>query len=97
MLLTKTALKAELRKAIIAMKREEQATGKVCLPLRKHFPYLLKTLRQHFKLSQSSFAALMGMSVRTLQEWEQGRKVPSGPARALIKVAQKHAEVFVDT
>lgn len=45
-------------------------------------------------LSQASFAALMGVSVRTLQDWEQGRREPSGAARTLIKVARLHPEVL---
>jgi putative transcriptional regulator len=45
-------------------------------------------------LSQSAFAKLLGVSVRTLQEWEQGRKVPSGAAATLLKVASRHPEVL---
>lgn len=45
-------------------------------------------------LSQASFAALMGVSVRTLQDWEQGRREPSGAAKTLIKVAKLHPEVL---
>lgn len=45
-------------------------------------------------LSQQEFAELMGISKRTLQEWEQGRRVPTGAARTLIKVAIKHPEVL---
>ena len=45
-------------------------------------------------LSQSQFAALMGVSVRTLQDWEQGRRQPSGAARTLIRVAERHSEVL---
>lgn len=45
-------------------------------------------------LSQSQFAALMGVSVRTLQDWEQGRRQPSGAARTLIKVAERYPEVL---
>lgn len=43
--------------------------------------------RKKTGLSQSQFAALMGVSVRTLQEWEQGRKQPSGAARTLLAIA----------
>ena len=46
------------------------------------------------KLSQVQFAALMGVSVRTLQEWEQGRREPSGAAKTLLRVAQSHPEVL---
>ncbi len=45
-------------------------------------------------LSQKDFARLMGVSVRTLQEWEQGRKIPSGAAATLLKVAARHPEVL---
>jgi len=46
------------------------------------------------RLSQSQFAALMGVSVRTLQEWEQGRRRPSGAAQTLLRVALAHPEVL---
>jgi len=45
-------------------------------------------------LSQATFAKLLGVSVRTLQEWEQGRKAPSGAAITLLKVAARHPEVL---
>jgi len=45
-------------------------------------------------LSQAAFARLLGVSVRTLQEWEQGRKMPSGAAATLLKVASRHPEVL---
>ena len=45
-------------------------------------------------LSQSAFAALLGVSVRTLQDWEQGRREPSGAAKTLIKVAERHPEIL---
>jgi putative transcriptional regulator len=45
-------------------------------------------------LSQSQFAKLLGVSVRTLQEWEQGRKHPSGAAKTLLKVAQRHPYIL---
>lgn len=45
-------------------------------------------------LSQAQFAVLMGVSVRTLQEWEQGRRHPSGAAKTLLRVAAAHPEVL---
>lgn len=45
-------------------------------------------------LSQASFASLLGVSVRTLQDWEQGRREPSGAAKTLIKVARLHPEIL---
>ncbi len=53
-------------------------------------------LRARFKLSQSKFAALLGISVDTLQNWEQGRREPDGPARVLLRVAAAHPEALLD-
>jgi putative transcriptional regulator len=47
-------------------------------------------VREGTGLSQSQFARLLGVSVRTLQEWEQGRRAPSGAARTLILIAAKN-------
>jgi putative transcriptional regulator len=56
----------------------------------------VKKIRENYKLSQAEFAALMGISVRTLQNWEQGRREPEGAARVLLQVAAKHPEVIWD-
>ncbi len=45
-------------------------------------------------LSQTAFAALMGVSARTLQDWEQGRRQPTGAAKTLLLVAERHPEVL---
>ena len=45
-------------------------------------------------LSQSAFALLLGVSVRTLQDWEQGRREPSGAAKTLLRVAERHPEIL---
>lgn len=50
--------------------------------------------RHRASLSQAQFAALLGVSKRTLQEWEQGRRQPSGAARTLFKIAERHPEVL---
>ena len=47
-------------------------------------------------LSQARFAQLLGVSVRTLQDWEQGRRVPSGAARTLITIAAKNPKALLD-
>ncbi len=47
-------------------------------------------------LSQSQFAALLGVSVRTLQGWEQGRKQPSGAARTLLAIARTNPKALLD-
>ncbi|MCX5761844.1 MAG: helix-turn-helix domain-containing protein [Gemmatimonadetes bacterium] len=53
------------------------------------------TLRAHFKLSQSKFAALLGISVDTLQNWEQKRRRPEGPAKVLLRIAATHLEALL--
>jgi len=59
-------------------------------------PQDIRAIREHFGLSQSQFAMLMGISVSTLQNWEQGRREPEGPARALLRVAETHPEAVLD-
>lgn len=50
--------------------------------------------RAKMGLSQQAFASLLGMSARTLQDWEQGRRIPTGAAKTLLKVAVTHPEVL---
>ena len=47
----------------------------------------VRVIRQNLGRSQTEFALLIGVSVATLRNWEQGRRVPEGPARALLRVA----------
>ena len=54
------------------------------------------SIRTKTSLSQAQFAKLMGVSVRTLQHWEQGRRAPSGAARTLLLVASKNPGVLLD-
>jgi putative transcriptional regulator len=53
-------------------------------------------LREKFGLSQDKFASLVGISVGTLRNWEQGRRKPEGPARVLLRVAALHPEALLD-
>jgi putative transcriptional regulator len=59
-----------------------------------HIPDEINTarIRKKIKMSQSQFAAYFGVSVRTLQEWEQGRVVPSGAARAFLTVIDREPD-----
>ena len=54
-------------------------------------------IREEYGLSQTKFAALLGISVRTLQNWEQGRRHPQGPAKVLLRVAAKHPQAVLDS
>lgn len=55
----------------------------------------LRKIRQGTGLSQARFAQLLGVSVRTLQDWEQGRRAPSGAARTLLLIAYLHPKILL--
>lgn len=57
-------------------------------------PSEAKVIRSKLNLSQSAFAGLLGVSMRTLQDWEQGRRTPQGPAIALLRIAEQQPDVF---
>ncbi len=61
-------------------------------PSRVHMiePADIKAIRIKLDKSQSEFALMIGVSVATLRNWEQGRRTPEGPARALLKVAAEN-------
>jgi putative transcriptional regulator len=56
----------------------------------------VKQIRERYELSQSEFAALLGVSTKTLQNWEQGRRTPQGAARVLLQVAARHPQAVWD-
>ena len=53
-------------------------------------------IRSKLHLTQSAFAGFLGVSTRTLQDWEQGRRSPQGPAIALLRIAEQHPDIFTD-
>ena len=53
-------------------------------------------VRGKLGLSQSKFAALLGISADTLQNWEQGRREPTGPAKVLLRIALRHPKVLLE-
>lgn len=57
-------------------------------------PDEIKATRERIGVSQSSFAAMLNVSTRTLQEWEQGRRQPTGPARSLLAIAAQRPDVM---
>jgi putative transcriptional regulator len=57
----------------------------------------VRLLRERYRLTQSKFAALMGISVATLRNWEQGRRRPEGSAKVLLRVVARHPEVVLES
>lgn len=66
-------------------------------PSRKYeiTPPDIKMVREKLHVSQKEFAMLIGVSTRTLQNWEQGRRKPVGPANALLKIASKNPKAVL--
>jgi putative transcriptional regulator len=56
----------------------------------------IKMVRKSLNVSQSEFALMIGVSVRTLQNWEQGRRKPEGPAKALLRIASKNPKAVLE-
>lgn len=56
----------------------------------------IKQIRSSYDLSQPQFAAMLGISIATLRNWEQGRRTPRGPARVLLQIAATHPEVILN-
>jgi putative transcriptional regulator len=74
------------------IRRGEMKAGRVF-----HFsPADIKEIRLRLKKSQAEFALMIGVSLATLQNWEQGRRIPEGPARALLKIAAEKPEAVIE-
>lgn len=79
--------------AEIAANRAEMASGKAVVKRTEVVISEVVQARQALKLTQDGFAELLGVSVRTLQEWEQNRRKPNKSAEVLLRVAIRHPEV----
>ena len=55
-----------------------------------------RAIRERLGLTQERFAAMLCISVKTLRNWEQGRREPSGPAMRLLQIADKHPEIVLE-
>ena len=92
-------MKDELFAELVASLRQGVAVLRGEMPASRTFeihPLDIKNIRAEFDLTQEQFAALLGISVRTLRNWEQGCRVPVGPARVLLQVAARHPEAVLD-
>jgi len=93
-------MKQELFDELLESVREAKSIMRGEKPPSRVFVYdepNVKTIRRRFNLSQPKFAGLLGISVGTLRNWEQGRRQPEGSARVLLLVAAKYPEAILDT
>jgi putative transcriptional regulator len=93
-------MKKELFDELVESVREAKAIMRGEKPPSRVFVYDepdVKIIRRRFKLSQPKFAGLLGISVGTLRNWEQGRRQPEGPARVLLLVVAKYPEAILNT
>lgn len=74
------------------IKRGERKPSRIL----KFKPADIQKIRYRLDKSQTQFALMIGVSVATLRNWEQGRRQPVGPARALLKIAEENPEAVAD-
>jgi putative transcriptional regulator len=84
------AFQRDLLKSVKQMRR-----GQAARVTRVRVPQAAEA-RSRVGLSQQEFARLLGVSARTLQDWEQGRRKPTGAAKTLLRVAFSHPEVLLE-
>jgi len=60
-------------------------------------PTSVRNIRRSFSASQGRFARILGVSVNTLQNWEQGRCYPTGPAKVLLVIAARNPDLLIST
>ena len=84
------AFQQDLLKSVKQMRR-----GQAARVTRVKVPQAAEA-RSRVGLSQQDFARLLGVSARTLQDWEQGRRKPTGAAKTLLRVAFSHPEVLLE-
>ena len=92
----KRNFEAELEESIEALRAYNAGKKKLVTRTVNRSVSPVATIRKRLNVSQHAFAGLLGVSVRTIQDWEQGRRVPSGPANALLRIAEQHPEVFLE-
>ena len=74
--------------------KARKVDGKVMRTNHLKEPATPQEIRSKLNLSQAAFAGLIGVSLRTFQDWEKGHRKPSGPAEALLRIAEKKPELF---
>jgi len=90
--------KEHFEKLVASIKEAGQIKAGRKAPSRVHEikPPEIKMVRENLNVSQNEFALMIGVSVRTLQNWEQGRRQPEGPAKALLRIASKNPSAVLE-
>lgn len=94
--MTNREIGQEILDGLKEIKAHKKGSGKKLVTRKLKDPSPASVIREKLDLSQDAFASLMGVSIRTVQDWEQGRREPQGPAKSLLRVAEQHPEVFTD-
>jgi putative transcriptional regulator len=93
-------MEKELFEELLESVKQAKAIEKGQLTPARRFKFNPKNdvvkVRGKLGLSQAEFAAVLGVSADTLQNWEQGRRFPTGPAKVLLRIARKHPEVLLE-
>lgn len=94
--MTKREIGQEILDGLKEIKAHKAGSRKKLVTRQLKDPSPANVIREKLDLSQDAFASLIGVSIRTVQDWEQGRREPQGPAKSLLRVAEQHPEVFTD-
>ena len=88
----------DFSKLVASIKEAGQIKAGRQKPGRRHEikPPDIRSVRRKLRVSQPEFAMMIGVSTRTLQNWEQGRRKPVGPASALLRVASRNPKAVLD-
>jgi len=92
-------MKEELFAELLESVRQGGAIVRGKMPPSRAFEFAepnVRLIRERYGLTQEKFAHLIGISVATLRNWEQGRRKPEGAARVLLQVAARHPEAVLD-
>lgn len=87
----------ELLQSVREMKAIRSGKAKPSRSFNFDVPAEVAQIRGKLKMSQPIFARLLGISEKTLQNWEQGRRQPTGPAKVLLQVAARHPKLLLKT
>lgn len=93
----KEALFKELLQSVSEMKDIRTGKAKPSRSFTFDTPSDVSKVRAKLGVTQPAFARLLGISEKTLQNWEQGRRKPTGPAKVLLKVAERHPKLLLQT